>query len=200
MRAHKQRQERNFRKRYRHTLHTHTHTHTHAQVGALYTAFCAMMLAAGVPPILAAMTLAYNVNLFGSITHYASGQAAVYCGSGFMKIPEVRLCVVRHPLSLFSVPPLSSLYPPLSLCYCPQVFTFGGNWRCVARAVWATPLPYRTPLPAHTPLSLSYRPLTLSLLLPTGLHVWRDQRRGVARAVGRTRHAGVEAAGLVVIV
>lgn len=60
-----------------------------AQVGALYTAFCAMMLAAGVPPVLAGMTLAYNVNLFGSITHFASGQAAVYCGSGFMTIPEV---------------------------------------------------------------------------------------------------------------
>lgn len=60
-----------------------------AQVGALYTAFCAMMLAAGVPPVLAAMSLAYNVNLFGSITHYASGQAAVYCGSGFLRINEV---------------------------------------------------------------------------------------------------------------
>lgn len=60
-----------------------------AQVGALYTAFCAMMLSAGVPPVLAAMSLAYNVNLFGSITHYASGQAAVYCGSGFVKVGEV---------------------------------------------------------------------------------------------------------------
>ena len=38
------------------------------------SAFCAMMLAAGVPPVLAAMSLAYSVNLFGSITHYASGQ------------------------------------------------------------------------------------------------------------------------------
>ena len=47
------------------------------------------MLAAGVPPVLAAMSLAYNVNLFGSITHYASGQAAVYCGSGFVKVGEV---------------------------------------------------------------------------------------------------------------
>lgn len=39
--------------------------------------------------MLAAMSLAYNVNLFGSITHYASGQAAVYCGSGFVRINEV---------------------------------------------------------------------------------------------------------------
>ena len=83
-----------------------------AHVGALYSAFCAMMLAAGesllcllaisqsvcgmrtmqgsptviwclypgVPPVLAAMTLAYSVNLFGSITHYASGQVRAYAG------------------------------------------------------------------------------------------------------------------------
>ena len=35
------------------------------------------------------MTLAYSINLFGSITHYASGQAAVYYGSGFMRLGEV---------------------------------------------------------------------------------------------------------------
>ncbi|KAG2438480.1 hypothetical protein HXX76_005033 [Chlamydomonas incerta] len=60
-----------------------------AHVGALYSAFCAMMLASGVPPILAAMSLAYSINLFGSITHYASGQAAVFYGSGFMRLNEV---------------------------------------------------------------------------------------------------------------
>ncbi|GIL77807.1 hypothetical protein Vretimale_6661 [Volvox reticuliferus] len=60
-----------------------------AHVGALYSAFCAMMLASGVPPVLAAMSLAYAVNLFGSITHYASGQAAVYYGSGYMRLNEV---------------------------------------------------------------------------------------------------------------
>ncbi|GFH32755.1 uncharacterized protein HaLaN_32028, partial [Haematococcus lacustris] len=42
-----------------------------------------------VPPVLAAMTLAYSINLFGSLTHYASGQAAVFYGSGFMSLPEV---------------------------------------------------------------------------------------------------------------
>ncbi|PNW81792.1 hypothetical protein CHLRE_06g260450v5 [Chlamydomonas reinhardtii] len=60
-----------------------------AHVGALYSAFCAMMLASGVPPVLAAMSLAYSINLFGSITHYASGQAAVFYGSGFMRLNEV---------------------------------------------------------------------------------------------------------------
>ncbi len=44
---------------------------------------------AGVPPILAAMTLTFSINLFGSITHYASGQAAIFYGSGFMSLPEV---------------------------------------------------------------------------------------------------------------
>jgi DASS family divalent anion:Na+ symporter len=60
-----------------------------AHIGALYTAFLAMMLAAGVPPILAAVTLGYNGNLFGSLTHYSSGQAAIYYGSGYMTLKEV---------------------------------------------------------------------------------------------------------------
>ncbi|KAG6499784.1 dicarboxylate transporter 2.1, chloroplastic-like [Zingiber officinale] len=58
-------------------------------VGALYSAFLAMHLAAGVPGVLAALALAYNTNLFGSLTHYSSGQAAVYYGAGYLKLPEV---------------------------------------------------------------------------------------------------------------
>ncbi|KAL4278877.1 hypothetical protein GQ457_03G004450 [Hibiscus cannabinus] len=58
-------------------------------VGALYSAFLAMHLAAGVPGILAALALAYNTNLFGAITHYSSGQAAVYYGAGYVELPEV---------------------------------------------------------------------------------------------------------------
>ncbi|RVW39851.1 Dicarboxylate transporter 2.1, chloroplastic [Vitis vinifera] len=49
-------------------------------VGALYSAFLAMHVAAGVPGVLAALALAYNTNLFGALTHYSSGQAAVYYG------------------------------------------------------------------------------------------------------------------------
>ena len=49
-------------------------------VGALFSAFLAMHLASGVPGVLAALALAYNTNLFGAITHYSSGQAAVYYG------------------------------------------------------------------------------------------------------------------------
>ena len=55
------------------------------------------------PPVLAAVTLAYNINLFGSITHYASGQAAVYYGSGFMNLKEVRSLTLTT-----SCPPPSS--------------------------------------------------------------------------------------------
>ncbi|RZS01676.1 hypothetical protein BHM03_00031629 [Ensete ventricosum] len=58
-------------------------------VGALYSAFLAMHLAAGVPGVLAALALAYNTNLFGALTHYSSGQAAVYYGG---TSPCINLC------------------------------------------------------------------------------------------------------------
>lgn len=53
-----------------------------AHVGALYPAFLSMMLASGTPPMLAALSLGFNTNLFGGLTHYASGQAACYFSSG----------------------------------------------------------------------------------------------------------------------
>lgn len=53
-------------------------------VGALYSAFLAMHLASGVPGVLAALALAYNTNLFGALTHYSSGQAAVYYGGAYV--------------------------------------------------------------------------------------------------------------------
>ncbi|CAA0806709.1 Dicarboxylate transporter 2.1- chloroplastic [Striga hermonthica] len=58
-------------------------------VGALYSAFLAMHLAAGVPSVVAALALAYNTNLFGALTHYSSGQAAVYFGAGYVDLPDV---------------------------------------------------------------------------------------------------------------
>ncbi|KAK1287482.1 hypothetical protein QJS10_CPB19g01373 [Acorus calamus] len=58
-------------------------------VGALYSAFLAMQLASGVPGVLAALALAYNTNLFGALTHYSSGQAAVYYGAGYVELPDV---------------------------------------------------------------------------------------------------------------
>lgn len=53
-------------------------------VGALYSAFLAMHIASGVPTVLAALALAFNTNLFGGLTHYSSGQAAVYFGCKFL--------------------------------------------------------------------------------------------------------------------
>ncbi|XP_045814664.1 dicarboxylate transporter 2.1, chloroplastic-like [Trifolium pratense] len=58
-------------------------------VGALYSAFLAMHRAAGVPGALAALALGYNTNLFGAITHYSSGQAAVYYGAGYVDLPDI---------------------------------------------------------------------------------------------------------------
>lgn len=60
-----------------------------AHVGALLVAFLTLMISTNVPPLLAAMSLAFNSNLFGSITQFASGQAAVYYGSGLMSLPEM---------------------------------------------------------------------------------------------------------------
>ena len=59
-----------------------------AHVGALFAAFLAMMISAGVPGPLAALSLAYTTNLFGSNTHYASGQSAVYYASDMWTLPE----------------------------------------------------------------------------------------------------------------
>lgn len=59
-----------------------------AHVGALYSAFLAMQLKSGVPGRLATLALAYNTNLFGSITHYSSGQAAVYFGAGYVNLKD----------------------------------------------------------------------------------------------------------------
>ncbi|KAF5180627.1 Dicarboxylate transporter 2.1 protein [Thalictrum thalictroides] len=58
-------------------------------VGALYSAFLAMNLAAGVPGVLAAFALAFNTNPFGALTHYSSGQAAIYYGAGYVDLSDV---------------------------------------------------------------------------------------------------------------
>ena len=44
---------------------------------------------AGVPGVLAALSLAYCSNLFGSITHYSSGQGAVYYGAGYVSLQSI---------------------------------------------------------------------------------------------------------------
>lgn len=68
-------------------------------VGALYSAFLAMHLASGVPGVLAALALAYNTNLFGALTHYSSGQAAVYFGGTL--ILHISICTYIYLSNLF---------------------------------------------------------------------------------------------------
>lgn len=57
-----------------------------AHVGALLAACLGVMLSAGAPPVLATLSLAFTTNLFGGITHYSSGQSAVYYGAGFVDL------------------------------------------------------------------------------------------------------------------
>ncbi|MDE3167234.1 MAG: DASS family sodium-coupled anion symporter, partial [Acidobacteriota bacterium] len=59
-----------------------------AHVTALYPAFLAAALAAGVPPMAAALALAYFSNLDAAMTHYGTGSAPVYFGSGYVRQGE----------------------------------------------------------------------------------------------------------------
>ena len=55
-----------------------------AHVTALYPGFLAAALAGGVPPLLAALPLAYFSNLNAAMTHYGTGSAPVYFGAGYV--------------------------------------------------------------------------------------------------------------------
>ncbi len=55
-----------------------------AHVSAMYAAFLAVAMAAGAPPMLTALILGFFGNLFGCITHYGSGPAPVFFGSGYV--------------------------------------------------------------------------------------------------------------------
>jgi len=59
-----------------------------AQVTALYPAFLAAALAGGVPPMLAALPLAYFSNLNAAMTHYGTGSAPVFFGAGYVRQGE----------------------------------------------------------------------------------------------------------------
>jgi divalent anion:Na+ symporter, DASS family len=55
-----------------------------AHVTALYPGFLAAGLAAGAPPMLMALILAFFSNLDAGITHYGTGSAPVYFGAGYV--------------------------------------------------------------------------------------------------------------------
>src|SRR6185312_3072377 len=56
-----------------------------AHITAPYPAFLAAALAGGVPPMIAALPLAYFSNLDAGITHYGTGSAPVFFGSGYVR-------------------------------------------------------------------------------------------------------------------
>jgi DASS family divalent anion:Na+ symporter len=55
-----------------------------AHVTALYPGFFSAALTAGIPPLLAALPLAYFSNLNAAMTHYGTGSAPVYFGAGYV--------------------------------------------------------------------------------------------------------------------
>jgi DASS family divalent anion:Na+ symporter len=55
-----------------------------AHVTALYPAFLTAAVATGAPALMAALPLAFFSNLNAGITHYGTGSAPVYFGSGYV--------------------------------------------------------------------------------------------------------------------
>ena len=56
-----------------------------AHVTAMYTPFLVVILAAGAPPYLAVLSLAYFSNLDASLTHYGTTPGPIYFGAGYVK-------------------------------------------------------------------------------------------------------------------
>jgi len=57
---------------------------TTAHVTAMYPPFLAVMIGAGAPPYLAAMSLAFFTGIMNGITHYGTGPAPIYFNAGYM--------------------------------------------------------------------------------------------------------------------
>ena len=55
-----------------------------AHVTAMYVPFLVVIIAAGAPPILAVLSLAYFSNLNASLTHYGTTPAPIYFGAGYV--------------------------------------------------------------------------------------------------------------------
>jgi DASS family divalent anion:Na+ symporter len=58
-----------------------------AHATAMYAPFLAVIVAAGAPPLLAALLLAYFSNLDASLTHYGTTPAPIYFGAGYVSQP-----------------------------------------------------------------------------------------------------------------
>lgn len=59
-----------------------------AHVGAVYAAFLAVAVAAGAPPMMAALALGVETGIMGCLTHYATGPAPIFFGAEYHTQPE----------------------------------------------------------------------------------------------------------------
>lgn len=59
-----------------------------AQIVAMYAVFLTAAVAAGTPPVFAALAFGFIGNLFGGLAHYSSGPAGVVYGSGYVPTNE----------------------------------------------------------------------------------------------------------------
>jgi len=59
-----------------------------AHLSALYVPFIAMMVNTGTPPKVAIFALAVASNIFASLTPYASAQAPVFYGGGYVTLKD----------------------------------------------------------------------------------------------------------------
>ena len=57
-------------------------------VSSMYAAFLSAALVLGAPPLLSALLLAFFSNLFGGLTHYSSGPAPIFYGSGYVPLKQ----------------------------------------------------------------------------------------------------------------
>ena len=59
-----------------------------AHVGAVYAAFLTVAIAAGAPPLLAALMLGCETGIMGGLTHYATGSAPIFFGANYITQAE----------------------------------------------------------------------------------------------------------------
>lgn len=59
-----------------------------AHVSAMYPAFLMVAIGLGTPPDLAILVFAFSSNLMGCLTHYGSGPAPVFYGSGYIDVKD----------------------------------------------------------------------------------------------------------------
>ncbi|MCB1112375.1 MAG: anion permease [Chlamydiia bacterium] len=63
-----------------------------AHVGAMYATFLGVLVSLGAPIALSAMILAFFSNLFGALTQYSCGPAAILFGAGYVRIANWWKC------------------------------------------------------------------------------------------------------------